>query len=445
MPSNIGQALMSIGQQLPVTLRTRQQDAEERRRQEEKDRQAMAAFALAQREAQAKLGDEDLARTQKAGAMSALQGELSNRGTANKLAQIDTSMLGKIGEQPLRSEPYPMPDGESSEEYANQGASEPVDIPESRSADMANERTAGQQYKGMLGRLGGYRLGPNQPVDLALDDARSLAEGEQSEADKVAARAQSRELAEQAAEDRKQRSAESDDLRRFLAGQSLAGRQLTLDTNTEKWTEDQWQKLERRANALNAGSRSALGQSGVANVRAARAMDVLVNKDIVSDPYAYDLVNTDVQGIMKGGAPTNEQLKERYVNLQTQLASKWQQITSNPTAVNQPEVKRQLLAIVNSLREIDNDVIDKNLGVAKVAFKKILSEDPDRAAEFFEAIEQSKDVFPSSGGAPSTPAQKPGAAASGATPTISTKAEYDALPSGTMYISKTTGKRATKP
>jgi hypothetical protein len=182
--------------------------------------------------------------------------------------------------------------------------------------------------------------------------------------------------------------------RKAMRDASSSSKELGLEQKKYQWTEDQWQKLERRTNALNTSGRSALGQSGVANVRAARAMDVLVNKDIVQDPYAYDLVNTDVQGIMKGAAPTQEQLKEKYTNLQTALASQWQKITAQPQSINQPEVKKQLLTIINSLREIDNDVIDRNLGVAKVAFKHIIQDDPDRAEEFFNAISQTKDVFP---------------------------------------------------
>ena len=169
------------------------------------------------------------------------------------------------------------------------------------------------------------------------------------------------------------------------------------DFTKSKWTESQFQALEKRTNALNSSSRSALGQSGIANVRAARAMDVLTNKDIVQDPYAFDLVNTDVQGIMKGAAPTESQLKEKYSNMQSELASLWQKVTAQPTYVDQPGVKKQLVNIINGLKDIDNDVIDKNFWVAKVAFKKILDENPERAEEYFKALQGSKDVFPKTG------------------------------------------------
>jgi hypothetical protein len=39
-------------------------------------------------------------------------------------------------------------------------------------------------------------------------------------------------------------------------------------------------------------------------------------------------------------------------------------------------------------------VLDKNLGVEKVAFEKIIKDDPERAGRFFAGLNESKDVFP---------------------------------------------------
>ncbi len=159
-----------------------------------------------------------------------------------------------------------------------------------------------------------------------------------------------------------------------------------------KEAEDRWLKLDQYSNALRQSSRSALGQSGIANARAGRAIDILTSKDITQDPYVFDLVNTDIQGVMKGAAPDEVQLKGKYSNLQTALASLWAKTTSKPVEINQPGVKSQLLSILKGLRDIDNNVIDKNLGVSKVTFKPILVADPDRATSFYEAMAATKDV-----------------------------------------------------
>ena len=160
-----------------------------------------------------------------------------------------------------------------------------------------------------------------------------------------------------------------------------------LDFQKVKWTEDQWQKLAKFTDPLTQPSRLALGQSGTANVRAGRAIDLLTNKDITKDSYVYNLVNTDVQGVMKGATPDQEQLKEGYKTGQQQLAALWTKISSNPTAVNQPGVKSQLINILNGLRDIDNQVIDSQSGVAKVAFEGAIKNNPDRAIRFFQSLQ----------------------------------------------------------
>lgn len=167
----------------------------------------------------------------------------------------------------------------------------------------------------------------------------------------------------------------------------------TYGRDPEQWELEQWQKLEKSTNSLGQASRSALGQSGIANVRAARALEVLQNPNVTKDPYVYDLVNTDIQGIMKGAAPTEEQLKEKYTNLQYKLSSIWQKITANPDEVKQPEVRKQLINIIDGLRQVDNKVIDKHLGVVSVAYKKFLEKRPEQAKEFFDALNGTKDMF----------------------------------------------------
>jgi|WetSurMetagenome_2_1015567.scaffolds.fasta_scaffold63447_2 hypothetical protein len=184
------------------------------------------------------------------------------------------------------------------------------------------------------------------------------------------------------------------DLKRDLAKSSQGKNDLNIGRKESQWTEDQWQKFAKYTNGLNASSRSALGMSGIANVRAGRAMDLLTDPGITTDPKMFEQVQTDIDGIMKGAAPTDIQYKDHYNTLKGKLAQVWGYVQSKPAAVNQPEIKQQLVNIIKGLQLIDNKVIDKNLGVGKVAFKKIITNDPERAQELFDAIEGSKDVFP---------------------------------------------------
>jgi len=218
---------------------------------------------------------------------------------------------------------------------------------------------------------------------------------------------------------------------------------ITVSDKEERWTEEQWQKLERRANALNASSRSAIGQSGIANVRAARAMDLLTNPSIVQDPNMFQQVLTDIDGIMKGGAPTDIQFKEHYKSLQTKLAEIMTFVQSKPTAVNAPEIKKQLMNVLQGLRDVDNQIISRNLGIQKIAFKRILEADPERAEEFYKATAEASSVFPDHSVDTAALGKMPGSDASGNIPSPKNQAEYNAIPRGTEFID-TDGKRKRK-
>jgi hypothetical protein len=192
---------------------------------------------------------------------------------------------------------------------------------------------------------------------------------------------------------------------------------------------------------MQASSRSGLGSAGIANIRSARALSMLLDPNIIQDPYAFNLVNTDIQGIMKGGAPDEVQLKEGYKNLQTWLGSLWQKVSSQPAMITQPEVQAQLINILTGLQDIDNQIIDKNLGVQKVVFKKILAEDPERAMEYFAALQET--MANPTGGFGSNPpmkkkdthagTEKPGEEIGGL-PVMKNRAEVEKLKSGTVFL-----------
>jgi hypothetical protein len=228
------------------------------------------------------------------------------------------------------------------------------------------------------------------------------------------------------------------DLKKELAEMGAKNKEFTFSHKKDQWTEDQWQKFAKATNPLSGSSRSAVGQSGIANVRAARAMDLITDPSIVTDPKMFDQVQTDIDGIMKGGgAPTDIQYKDHYNTLKNDLAKVWGFVASKPESIAQPEIKDQLINVLNGLRSIDNKVIEKNLGVGKVSFEGIINDNPARAERFFTALAGTQDVFPDE-----NRKNLPGGSSS--LPKPQTTADFDKLTKGDHYIDPDDGKEYIK-
>lgn len=160
-----------------------------------------------------------------------------------------------------------------------------------------------------------------------------------------------------------------------------------------------WIKLGHDVNALNAGSRKALGIAASNNMRADRLLRTAQNPD--ATPEDIHNMTADIQGIYKGGVPDEISLKHgAYHTLRNDIAKVGELLSSNPQAVHTPEVVAHLAKITKELKEIDNKVISDNLGINHVIYKPLIEKDPARWQDLTNSIMgTTSDPAGSSGGA----------------------------------------------
>jgi hypothetical protein len=188
----------------------------------------------------------------------------------------------------------------------------------------------------------------------------------------------------------------------FYRAQAAGNKSAELTPNQKvkyaEWTEDQWQKFYKFTTPLAGSSRNALGIAGISNVRAQRAFQMLQDPSVVIDPQMLSLVLDDIMYIFRGGVPT-ESSKEAsvYRNAQTWLANIFQKVTSDPQLLSAPGMITQMQNVLNSILQVDNKVIDRNLGHAKPTFQRIIDDDlannnGARALAFYGGLMGTKDL-----------------------------------------------------
>lgn len=205
-------------------------------------------------------------------------------------------------------------------------------------------------------------------------------------------------------------------------------RGIQLGMRQDQFDQGQWVKLGNAVNALTAGSRKALGIAATNNMRADRAIETIDNPKLVKSPQLVTQLVQDVSGIYKGGVPDEVSLKHSmYPNLMGDLAKLQSYLSSQPESGATKALLNQVREQVLSLKQIDNQAIEKNLGISAVEFEPIIKKDParwQRMTGAVQAIERG-------------PESKANAGNSGEmsnAPVISSQAEYDALPKGAAYI-----------
>jgi hypothetical protein len=172
----------------------------------------------------------------------------------------------------------------------------------------------------------------------------------------------------------------------------------------EQFMERQWNSLGKAVNALDKGSRTSVGMAAVGNQRAARALQVLKDHD---NPTLLEFINSDLNGIMQGGAPHVEMMNR--TSPQSMLAVKWaslkQNLLSNPQLIEVPEWRQQMGDVIKGIMDVDNEVIDINTGIASESFKKAIQSDPERFQRMVGHLENVKTVgmSPGNGGTPTSP------------------------------------------
>jgi len=216
---------------------------------------------------------------------------------------------------------------------------------------------------------------------------------------------------------------------------------LAVSEKQSQFDSRQWERLESKANNLNAGSRKALGVASINNMRADR---LLATSDMkIITPQVYNALVADLQGIYKGGVPDQVMMQHGdYQTIQRKAAEVLQQITGKPQNVNTPEIKQYLLDLTRDIKAIDNKVINDNLGIQAVAFRDLIRKDPERWNDLVTAINRTTEEPITATGHGTTGAASKvaageipkGSGTQNGPVKVTSQAQYDSLSVGAQYI-----------
>lgn len=168
---------------------------------------------------------------------------------------------------------------------------------------------------------------------------------------------------------------------------SKANRQYTqtlkqgqIDNQKQQFNAREEDKIGKEVNALSTNSRSALGLAGRNLIAADRALGVLDMKTVT--PQDLNSVSADISGIISGTPTVSGTRHQEYNTLAKSASGFWQTLTSNPTDVNAPQIKQHLKDVIQKMRDISTDTINKNMEAVKSAHPTFVKNNPT----YFENI-----------------------------------------------------------
>lgn len=195
---------------------------------------------------------------------------------------------------------------------------------------------------------------------------------------------------------------------------TAANKQIALSEKEDQFNQRRWERFASAVNPMNAGSRRALGVAATNNMRADRLLATASNPTLTSQDYT-NLV-ADLQGIYKGGVPDQILLAHGdYPSLQRKAGEIISYISGNPQAIHTPAVRDRLVSLTKELKDVDNKVINDNLGFNRVIFDELEKSDPEK---FKRALESLGQMTVGVADNPQAPGAKP---ATSAAPTASPK------------------------
>lgn len=161
-------------------------------------------------------------------------------------------------------------------------------------------------------------------------------------------------------------------------------------TNIRKSRSDpkRWEQLNRVTNPTVAPRGSLLGQAGIANSRADRALAEIAKNPNSITPQLKKLIELDIAGVMQGGAPHAEEIRatgfgtllDDFANLKTRL-------TGNPGKAEIPKIIAELKGVLTTLKEVDNTIIRNNLESAEAGpYADLIAADPDRWDKYKNSV-----------------------------------------------------------
>jgi len=148
-----------------------------------------------------------------------------------------------------------------------------------------------------------------------------------------------------------------------------------------------WLTLEKRVNPNSAAGQNALGLSGKANQRADRAFGLLAIPETTwEDMHA---IVTDTAGILTGGVPQMPTIEDQ--NIGKSIAERWSKllsfVTGHRTEGTVPlKYRQQLFDRIKEIKNVDNEIIDKQLGIVEVAAEDVIKQDQQRWERLKNAV-----------------------------------------------------------
>jgi hypothetical protein len=171
---------------------------------------------------------------------------------------------------------------------------------------------------------------------------------------------------------------------------AAAGKAGAVDIR-HKEQEDQFdakmlERIGKAVNVLSTGSKLVVTLAAKANMQSDRAMQVLINPKATNEDI-QGLAVTDIAALMKGGVPDKELIKSNtYNSLSKKFSDVMTFITATPQAANTPAIRQKLIEVVKGLKQIDNKIIQDNLGIEAVVYEPFIKRHPDTWQRLTEAV-----------------------------------------------------------
>lgn len=173
-----------------------------------------------------------------------------------------------------------------------------------------------------------------------------------------------------------------------LAAQTkVAGAKETLATaRVEQNKVNNWRDLEKRIDPLTMAGTNAMAAAGKANQRADRAFGVLANPDVTWQQMKA--VVTDAAGIFQGGVPPILSLEEQDVRNWQQKVAKFVEFVTGSQAEGLVPMKyrQQMYDLINEIKEIDNEIIEKQQNIVEIGGEDVIKKDPKRWERLKESV-----------------------------------------------------------
>lgn len=140
-----------------------------------------------------------------------------------------------------------------------------------------------------------------------------------------------------------------------------------------------------KMNGLSASSRSALGQSATAKMKAQRLIQLLNSPD--TTPQDLNLAATDMNSVVSGTATISGTKDQEYRSLQTDLAKGLQYLGSGIQTPDVPQVKQHLINVAQKMSQISDDVQNRQIGTIRAAHADFFKRRPEIVNGIIQSIQ----------------------------------------------------------